>query len=1435
MFADRASQLEQQNPPELNSAADYLHRYLRLRPEDSAARIRLAQVFDKTASTPAAKYRSVELHYRAINASEADATETLELGKRLTELLLELQKFSEAEKQAEKLLNTEFSAEAQRFIAMAKYGQYQTQPGWRSAGLSVADSMENAIAVNPDDVELPIALAELVRRFDQRAFSAAQRARPEYATEAQRAIEADRLVDQAVSNNGDNAEAYLARYFYRQKFDREINVESDLRSAIEFGKDNLEVRLAAGDYYLRKAVSSDNADDRDSQLAMATEHYQYILKEIDPATELAHVGMGSVHAAEGDLPSAIEVWREGKKLVEPESLLLSARLTESLIQTGQLGEAETELQQLEQIVKQRSPQLNQRGKLAIERSYDFLRASLLTQQGNINVAVPLLIRITQSAIAGPGDDIQYKSLMLLGTAYLDLQKWDLAAITFEEAIKLDSNDPAPQLAAARALSIAQRPSAAIAHCDRAIELARTSDALAMRAQLELQYQSQLPSADQDWLVIEQTVDELKSRIDELTQPWRVEILAASLLIAKSRGNTNPRDLQGTVNDLKSAEQKYEDVDFLRALVFAFEEAGNSEEADRVLKKYTQASDDEVEASLAKAGLFIQRRQYDAAKAIYDESLSSLTGQRRAAILQRLSELTEVGDHASVGKLQELHEAHPDDVNILLKLAEAAIDAGDVEAAQRWENKLLAAEGAGGSLWRYCKVRRLLIAANDVNDEKFREAAAEYVRIETQRPAWPNTHLLRGLIAERRESFDEAVKAYRRAIDLGDRRVAVHSQLFRLLYHLKRFDEANKVSEQLGLSVSVSPSLSQLALSTAVSSGDIDRAQTIATKSLQQRPDDLMAHIWQGQVLLLANKPEDAELALRRAAYEVSPDDIRPWQALFIFYIRTQQPEKARETLDQAATEVKFEVSGEKEFLLAQGLETLGQNDEAKKYYLQAIKSAPGRSAIHFRFARFQMAQNDRDGAEQSLRRGLKLEPHNGAAVRGLATILALRGTPEDWEEVDSLLTKHSVGNTDGNLDRRLMAILFARRGQVAYLARAREILEELTKDSKESVDGDRLLLAEVYIRESRFPSTNPTLRSKKLEQADKLYLELIRRENPDNLHVRMYIDFLLDHGRAGDAQPLLESLRSDTFAGVLLEARWLSDQGKRSELKALIEAFAEKQWNAKNTDQQRVAVCRSLGSLYAQYDFAEDAEKWFRKLMELDPQGYVAMAQFLAQQKRINEAIELCKSHAETDQSGLPAVVLASILTSPGVQSDMIDESSSFLFEAVQKYGTRNPNLLLAIANMRAANKQNEEAIAIYRQVLKMRPNDGMAMNNLATMLAENPSQRNEALIWIDKAIETLGPRPELYDTKGMVLVYLGRVEEGIPLLEYTLTSDNVDPRYHFHLAVAYFQTGQFEKAREQLAKANELKLEQQILTAEDQKMLEKLKNGLDAGQTSPT
>jgi Flp pilus assembly protein TadD len=114
-------------------------------------------------------------------------------------------------------------------------------------------------------------------------------------------------------------------------------------------------------------------------------------------------------------------------------------------------------------------------------------------------------------------------------------------------------------------------------------------------------------------------------------------------------------------------------------------------------------------------------------------------------------------------------------------------------------------------------------------------------------------------------------------------------------------------------------------------------------------------------------------------------------------------------------------------------------------------------------------------------------------------------------------------------------------------------------------------------------------------------------------------------------------------------------------------------------------------------------------------------------------------------------------------------------------------------------------------------------LNNLATLLAEQPDKRQEALRYIDRAIGIIGPQAGLLDTKGMVLVFEGKPDEAVPLLEEAAATPQADPRYQFHLAVAYDRAGETEKARAALAIARKGNLTSQLLTPLDRQMLGEL------------
>ena len=80
-----------------------------------------------------------------------------------------------------------------------------------------------------------------------------------------------------------------------------------------------------------------------------------------------------------------------------------------------------------------------------------------------------------------------------------------------------------------------------------------------------------------------------------------------------------------------------------------------------------------------------------------------------------------------------------------------------------------------------------------------------------------------------------------------------------------------------------------------------------------------------------------------------------------------------------------------------------------------------------------------------------------------------------------------------------------------------------------------------------------------------------------------------------------------------------------------------------------------------------------------------------------------------------------------------------------------------------------------------------------------------------------------LLDTKGTILLYDGKAKEALPFLQRAVssaTASNPDPRYCFHLALAYDRLGENRKARDALTKARQEGLTDQFLTPTDRRLL---------------
>jgi len=388
------------------------------------------------------------------------------------------------------------------------------------------------------------------------------------------------------------------------------------------------------------------------------------------------------------------------------------------------------------------------------------------------------------------------------------------------------------------------------------------------------------------------------------------------------------------------------------------------------------------------------------------------------------------------------------------------------------------------------------------------------------------------------------------------------------------------------------------------------------------------------------------------------------------------------------------------------------------------------------------------------------------------------------------------------------------------LAKAATICTDLIKETKQPAPGLGLLLAQIREMQNN------------LDEARKQYRTLVDKdkEHPAAAELAAYAAFLVRRGPAAEADKRLkqlEKLRPEDLGVVQLRARWLHDQKRTAEIEPLVEGIAQKLLDrvAKDNSRQKAQLALAVGNVYERLDLYPAAERWYRKI---GPGGYGPLAMSLAKQGRIQDAIALSEEAGKTDSSVQPALVATMALVSGRPTAQDLAAAEPYLKKALEAHKDQ-PELLSNVATIRVIEERFAEAVQIYKQILAQQPRNVEVLNNLATLLAEQPGPENhkEALEYVEQAIKQVGPQAGLLDTKGMVLFFGGKPDQALELLQQAAQSPGADPRFYFHLAVAYGELGQLEQARAALQQARDGDLDHQLLTKTDRQLLADLEKKL--------
>jgi tetratricopeptide (TPR) repeat protein len=262
----------------------------------------------------------------------------------------------------------------------------------------------------------------------------------------------------------------------------------------------------------------------------------------------------------------------------------------------------------------------------------------------------------------------------------------------------------------------------------------------------------------------------------------------------------------------------------------------------------------------------------------------------------------------------------------------------------------------------------------------------------------------------------------------------------------------------------------------------------------------------------------------------------------------------------------------------------------------------------------------------------------------------------------------------------------------------------------------------------------------------------------------------------------------------------------------------------------------------------KDAEDSFRRAYELNPanpRGLMGMVETQMAQNKPDEAMKLLSAEAAKNPNRLDLQVQ---LGNTAVRAGKYDAAVQYFqkvlnsldkgnrqrgdlylrigetyrrkgdlgnaIENLQKARESEPSNVVVLSTLAlvldGANRWND-ANQVYDATIKLDPNNGVALNNKAFLMAEHGGDLDVALTMAQQAKRMLPNLSEVSDTLGWIYLRKNLSDNAIDIFKDLVSKEPHASTYRYHLGMAYFQKGDMPAALKQLQEAlkdNPAKLE---------------------------
>ncbi len=485
----------------------------------------------------------------------------------------------------------------------------------------------------------------------------------------------------------------------------------------------------------------------------------------------------------------------------------------------------------------------------------------------------------------------------------------------------------------------------------------------------------------------------------------------------------------------------------------------------------------------------------------------------------------------------------------------------------------------------------------------------------------------------------------------------------------------------------------------------------------------------------------------------------------------------------------------------------------------------------------------------------------------LARVLGAQGYPGFLRAI-KLLDQNLDEDPASVDDKRLRARLMFIYGQRRQRTEAINVLQQLADQPKGLDFESRFLLAQQYLAHGNF--------DKYREEMFRL-ISLADKSSRLSTYMAHYVNALLRYGDRTIALGIAKTLqkkRPNEIASVLVRANALAralvpraDEALRivkqavddprvapkkktakmllvvpslEQIAALLDARLAELSRAKTikTDSEQIETLSEIRDRLVKQVKPESAriariirkqvdpietttEEYFNAIVAEDKATQLIAVPHMQRVGKLHEAVKLVEQHWQSAAPATLALACGVLLDSGRLETLERESIESLVVQAVEKYAGTDEVLPLrrTLANFYVKQMQFGEAIEQYEEIIARRETDAAALNNLSMLMAtEKDADLSQALTYIAKAIQMVGPQPMLLDSQAMIQLAAGKTKEALATLQRVVDEkpENVTPEtnptqakrwggYYFHLALALQASQEMAKVKEAMNKSRAL------------------------------